>query len=80
MSPIGSPVRGIADLLQEVEVAVRVAGLALGGVAEQAGDVGVALDVGPAGEVEVAAVRLRLAGERVLQVVVRLGALQRLHL
>src|SRR5215471_18260012 len=36
--------RRITDLLQVVEVTVRVAGLALGGVAEQAGDVGLALD------------------------------------
>ena len=38
--------RGIADALQVVEVAMRVAGLALGGVAEQAREVGVTLDVG----------------------------------
>src|SRR4051812_45011056 len=55
--------RGIADALQVIEVAVRVAGLALGGVAEQARDVGLALDVGDLREVEVATVRLRLAGE-----------------
>src|SRR4029079_15550841 len=70
----------VADLLEEVEVAVRVAGLALRGVAEQAGDVGVTLDVGLLGEVEVATVRLRFTGERFLQVGVRLGALELRHL
>jgi hypothetical protein len=60
----------VADLLQVVEVAVRVAGLALGGVAEVAGDLGVALHVGDLREVEVAPVRLRLAGERVLEVLI----------
>ena len=55
-----------------------MAGLALGGVAEQAGDVRLTLDVGDLGEVEVAAVRLRLAGERLLQVRVRLGSLEAL--
>ena len=60
----------VADLAQVVEVAVRVAGLALGGVAEEAGDVGVALDVGLPAEVEVAPVRLRLALEGLDQVLV----------
>src|SRR5580693_5068979 len=58
--------RGITDALQVVEVAVCVAGLALGGVAEQARDVGVTFDVRDLGEVEVTAIRLRLAGERFL--------------
>src|SRR5262249_6677900 len=68
--------RGIADLLEVVEVTVRVTGLALGGVAEQAGEIGVTLDVGDLREVEVAPVGLRLAGERVLEVLVGLAALQ----
>jgi hypothetical protein len=89
VSPIGSPVaevlggvadrepgRGVADLLDVVEVPVRVAGLALRGLAEVACDLGVALDVGDLREVEVAPVRLRLAREGVLQVVVSLRALQ----
>ena len=57
----------------------RVTGLAFGDGAEQRGDVGVALDVGLLGEVQVAAVGLALAGERLLQVVVGLGALQVSH-
>ena len=69
----------VADLLQVVQVAVRVAGLALGGVAEQAGDIGIALDVGLLGEVEIAAVRLRFAGERVFQVLVGLGPFECCH-
>ena len=62
----------VADLGEEVEVAERVAGLALGDRAEQRGDVGVALDVGLLREVEVPAVRLALARERLLEVVVGL--------
>ena len=56
-------------------MAEGVAGLGLGGVAEEPADLGIALDVGDAGEVEVAAVRLALAGEGVLQVLVGLAAL-----
>ena len=67
---------GVADRLQVVEVAVRVAGLAFGGLTEVAGDLGVALDVGNLREVQVAAVGLRLAGEGGLQVAVGLGAVQ----
>src|SRR4030081_3087207 len=54
-------------------------GLALGDRAEERGDIRVALDVGLLREVEVAPVRLTLAGERLLQVLVRLGAFQRIH-
>ena len=54
----------------------RVAGLALGDRAEQGGHVRVALDVGLLGEVQVAAVRLALARERLLQVLVGLAALE----
>ena len=79
MAPTGSPVAGIADLGEEVEVAERVAGLALGDRAEQRRDVGVALDVGLLREVQVAAVRLALAGERFLQVVVGSTALELGH-
>src|SRR2546428_2853518 len=68
----------VADLLQEVEVPEGVAGLGLRGVAEEPAHVRIALDVRAAREVEVAAVRLRLPGERRLQVVVRLAALQSL--
>src|SRR3954471_16561214 len=69
----------VADLGEEVEVAERVAGLALGDGAEQRGDVGVALDVGLLREVEVAAVRLALARERLLEVLVGLGTLEISH-
>jgi hypothetical protein len=68
----------VADLLQEVEVPEGVPGLGVGGVLVQAGDVGKPLDVGDARKVEVAAVRLRFARERVLQVGVALGAAQTL--
>ena len=49
-------------------MAVRVAGLALGGGAEQRGDVVLAFHVGLVREVQVAPVGLRFAGEGVLQV------------
>ena len=75
---MGSPGRRIAHFLQEVEVAEGVAGLGVRGVLEEARDVREALDVRDAREVEVAAVRLRLAREGVLQVVHALAALERL--
>src|SRR2546426_8423387 len=52
----------VAHLLQEVQVPEGVARLGLRGVAEEPAHVGIALDVRAAREVEVAAVRLRLAG------------------
>src|SRR5436309_1472861 len=69
---------GIADLLQEVEVAEGVPGLGVGGVLEEARHVGKALDVGDAREVKIAAVRLRLAGERLLEILEALRALEAL--
>jgi hypothetical protein len=64
-------VAGIADRLEVLEVAVRVAGLALGGRTEHRRHVVVALDVGLGCEIEVTAVGLRFAGEGVLQVLLR---------
>src|SRR6476660_3409332 len=58
----------VADLGEEVEVAERVTGLALGDRAEERRDVGVALDVGLLREVQVAPVRLALTGEGLLEV------------
>ena len=69
----------ICHLLQVVQVAVGVAGLAVGGVTEVAGDLRMALDVGDLREVEVAAVRHRLAGECRLQVLVGLRSFQLSH-
>ena len=57
-------------------MAERVAGLAFGDRAEQRGDVRVALDVGLLREVEVPAVRLALARERLLEVVLGLASLE----
>ena len=57
-------------------MAERVTGLALGDRAEQRGHVRVALDVGLLREVEVAAVRLALARERLLEVVLGLASLE----
>ena len=74
--PIGRPVAGSPHFLEELEMAVRVAGLAFRGRAEHGGDVVVAFDVGLLGEIEIAAVRLALAGERVLQIFLGLAALE----
>src|SRR5439155_11224712 len=72
----GLPGRRIADLLQVFEVAVGVARLALGGVAEEARDVRPAFHVGLLGEVQVTPVCLALAGERGLEVLVGLAVLE----
>ena len=55
---------------------VGVPCLTLSGVAEVSGDVGVALDVGHLGEVQVAAVGLGLAREGGFQVFERLAAVE----
>src|SRR5580698_1197223 len=72
--------RRVAAHLEELEMAVRMAGLALGGRAEDHGDVVVAFDVGLLCEIEVAAVGLALAGKRRLQIVFGLGSLEVRHL
>src|SRR6185436_11986990 len=63
-------------VLQELEVAMRVAGLAFGGGAEQRRDIVLTFDVGLVGEVQVATIGLRLAGKGVLQVLLGLRSLQ----
>jgi hypothetical protein len=70
--PNGTSGGGVAHRAQEVHVAEGVPGLRLGGVAEEAAHLRVALDVRHAREVEVPAVGLALARERVLEVVVLL--------
>src|SRR5450755_4470434 len=69
----------VARGLQVIHVPVRVAGLSLGRVAEVAGDLRVALDVGLVGEIKVPAVRLALARERMFEVLVCLGSLEFCH-
>src|SRR5690606_30921863 len=64
----GQARRRVAGLLEVFEVAVRVAGLTLGGGAKHGGHVVVTLDVGLRGEVQVATVGLRFAGKRFFQV------------
>jgi len=66
----------VADLLEEIEMTKRMAGLGFRGIAEQTADVGISLDIGAPRKVEIAPVRLRLAPERLLQVLVRLRTLQ----
>src|SRR5262245_32615265 len=62
--PDRDPGARVPGLLQEVEVPEGMAGLRFRRVPEEAADVRVPLDVGAAGEIQVTAVRLRLAGER----------------
>ena len=69
----------IADLAHVVEVAVGVARLPLGRVAEKTGDVRLPFHVRLAGEVEIAAVGHRLAGEGVLEVLKSLAFVE-IHL
>src|SRR5229473_4024194 len=71
--------RQVAHFLEIFEMAVRVPGLALGSRAERGDDIVEALDVGLLGEIEIAAVRLALAGKRVLQILLCLGSLERRH-
>ncbi len=68
--------RRIADRLEILEMAVRVARLAFGRRAEHRRDVVVALDVGLRSEIQIAAIGLRLAGEGVLQILLGLAALE----
>jgi hypothetical protein len=72
--------RRVVHVLEIFEMTVRVPGLALGSRAEHGGDNVEALDVGLLGEIEIAAVRLALAGKRVLQILLGLGSLERRHL
>ena len=58
---------------------MRVPGLTFRGVAEEAGDVRTPFHVGLLGKVEIAAVRLALACERGLEVLMGLAALQGRH-
>src|SRR6185437_1641450 len=67
--------RRIADFLQVFEMAVRMAGLAFRGRAEHGRDVVVAFDIRLLCEIEIAAVRLALAGEGLFQIRFRLTAL-----
>src|ERR1700722_14557523 len=70
---------GVAGLAQEVEVPEGVPGLTLGDRPEEGRHVGVALDVRLLGEVQVAAIGLALAGERLFEVGLGLAALQCCH-
>ena len=60
-------------------MAERVPGLGVRRVLEEAGDVRKAFDVRDAREVEIPPVRLRLAGERLLEILEALGALEACH-
>src|SRR6266481_8238943 len=56
----------VADLFEVFEMAVGMAGLALGGRAEYGGDVGVARDARSLSKIEIATIGLAFAGERSL--------------
>jgi hypothetical protein len=56
-----------------------MAGLAFGGRTEYRGDVVIAFDVGLLGEIKIAAVRLRFAGECGFQIFFGLAAFERRH-
>ena len=68
--------RRIAGLLEISQVAVGVAGLAFGGRAEHGGYVVIALDISLLREIQVTAVCLALAGERVLEILFGLAVFQ----
>ena len=66
----------IANLLEILEVTVRMPGLTLRRRTEHGGDVVVALDVRLLGEIKVTAIGLRFAGKCRLQIAFGLAALQ----
>jgi hypothetical protein len=74
--PDGQAGGRVAGFFEVLEVAVRMAGLALGGRTEDGRYVVVAFDVGALCEVQVTAVGLRLAGKCVFEVLFGLGAFQ----
>ena len=71
--------RRIADLREVIEMAMRVTRFAFGRRTKDGGDVVLPLDVRLVREIQIAPVRLRFTGERRLEVVVCLRALQFLH-
>jgi hypothetical protein len=59
--------------VQEIQVPERVASFCLGRIAEQASDIGEALNVRSSGEIEIAPIGLGLTGKCTLEIVVALG-------
>ncbi len=62
----------IADLFQEIQVTKSMPGFGFRSIAKQAADIGIALDIRHASEVQITAVRLRFSREGILQVLVTL--------
>jgi hypothetical protein len=58
---------------------VRVSGLAFGRIAKQARDFRLAFDVGDLGEIEIAAIGLALACERILEILMGFGSFEICH-
>src|SRR5690242_6618791 len=71
--------RWVAHFLEIFEMALRVPGLGLGSRAEHGGEIVEALNVGLLGETEIASVRQALGGNRVLQILLGLGSVERRH-
>ena len=71
--------RGIAHLFEELEVTVRVAGLALGSRAKDRGNVVVTLNIRLLRKVKIAAVGLAFASKRVFQVVLCIRSFESSH-
>ncbi len=69
--------RRVSDHFEIFEMAVRVAGLAFRRRSEQGGDIGIAFDIGLVGEIEIAAIGLRLAGEGVLEMLLGFRTFER---
>src|SRR6185312_11847788 len=67
--------RRVTDFLQIFEMAMRMASLTFRGRAEHGGDIVIAFDIRLLREIEIAAVRLALAGKSLLQIRFRLAAL-----
>merc|ERR1711916_128865 len=76
VDPIGSPVAGSA-LLQELKMAVRMAGFSLSRRAEHCGHIAFSFHIRLLRKVQVAAVRLRLAGKGSLQILMSLRTIER---
>src|SRR6185437_5986463 len=70
---------GVADRGEIVEVPMGMAGFAFSRRAKNRRHVVLTLDVGLVGEIQITAVRLRFAGERILEILVRLRAFERFH-
>src|SRR5205807_3297047 len=70
---------GIANLLEIVEETMSMAGFAFGGIAEVAGNLRVSFHVCNLCEIEISAIRHRLAGEGIFQILMSFASFQVRH-